>query len=120
MAISISIADYISLKSLCGLLPGRPHIATAYRWSTRGIRGIRLTTYLVGGARMTTLAAFNRFVEEVSAARNSAVVSDRAGSDLTTSQPVTGIPQTRSRRRAIARAEKELDCRGVEADLAAN
>lgn len=119
MAISISIADYISLKKLCHLHPSKPHIATAYRWSTRGIRGVRLTTYLVGGARMTTLADFDRFVAEVSAASDSATAQEQPLGESGNTRVGTTVTVTRSRHRQIARAEQDLDRRGVRVDQAA-
>ena len=99
------LADYLPLKSLCNQLPSRRHVATAHRWATRGVRGIRLRTYLVGGTRMTTLADFEQFVREVSAAR-----------ELTTSSVERSSPnrlKTASRRSAASRAERELDRRNV-------
>lgn len=80
----INVEEYISLKTLCLRLPSRPHLATAYRWATRGIRGIPLPTYLVGGGRMTTLADFDRWVIAISAARGS-TASDRGQKNVRTS-----------------------------------
>lgn len=103
MPISISVADYISLRSLCQLLPNRPHIATAHRWATRGIRGIALPTYLVGGSRMTTLADFDRWVTAVSASSSTTIQNNSTAA-------------TSSRRGAIARADRGLDRHGVKVD----
>lgn len=36
--------------------------STVWRWTTRGIRGVRLESLTVGGRRYTSLQAFARFV----------------------------------------------------------
>ena len=113
-----SIVDYISLGKLCQLLPSRPHIATPHRWSTRGVRGIRLRTYLVGGSRATTLADFDRFVAEVSAVRDSTVLRDQDVIGHRNPPPDAAVPTTRSRQRDIANAGQELDRRGVNIESA--
>lgn len=38
------------------------HTATAWRWVTRGVRGQRLESLVIGGKRFTTEAAFSRWV----------------------------------------------------------
>ena len=113
-----SLADFLPLKSLCNLLSSRPHIATAHRWSTRGVRGVRLRTYLVGGSRATTLADFDRFVAEVSAARDSTVLRDQDVIGHRNPPPDAAVPTTRSRKRDIAKAEQQLDRHGVNVDSA--
>ena len=35
-------------------LPGRPNVATLWRWRTAGCRGVKLETILVGGKRYTS------------------------------------------------------------------
>lgn len=47
----------------------RPHLATLYRWTTRGVRGIRLATVDVGATRCTTEAACRQFIIDVSRVR---------------------------------------------------
>jgi hypothetical protein len=49
------------------LLRGR-HVAvsTLYRWSTVGLRGVRLETIQVGGTRCTSVQALRRFFERLS------------------------------------------------------
>src|SRR5262245_25709166 len=54
----------ISLPEACKVIPGRPHLATVYRWFQRGVRGgIKLETALVGGRRFTSREAVQRFVD---------------------------------------------------------
>ncbi len=43
----------------------RKHVATIYRWSTTGFRGIVLETLQVGGTRCTTREALQRFCERL-------------------------------------------------------
>ncbi|MCC7085498.1 MAG: DUF1580 domain-containing protein, partial [Pirellulales bacterium] len=53
--IDVSRETLCSLPEACRLIPGRPHLATIYRWFRRGVRGgIRLETALVGGRRYTS------------------------------------------------------------------
>jgi hypothetical protein len=36
--------------------------STVWRWTMRGLRGVRLETYSIGGRRFTTREAFDRFI----------------------------------------------------------
>jgi hypothetical protein len=36
-------------------------VCTTWRWSTRGVRGVRLDSYAIGGKRYTTREALERF-----------------------------------------------------------
>lgn len=38
------------------------HYSTLYRWATKGARGRKLETVLVGGVRYTSLEALERFI----------------------------------------------------------
>jgi hypothetical protein len=44
------------------------NVATLYRWSTRGIRGVVLETIQIGGTRCTSAQALQRFFERLTAA----------------------------------------------------
>jgi hypothetical protein len=73
---------------------------TAWRWAQRGIKGIRLETFSLGGRKFTTREAFERFVEQVS----------RAASYT------SGLPSPSTPRRAEAnrrQAEQELNQDGI-------
>jgi hypothetical protein len=70
------------------------HVATIHRWRLRGVRGVRLETYCLGGLRFTTAPALERFAAACTAA-----------ADGITAQP---IRTTRQREAAIAAAEREL------------
>ncbi len=41
----------------------RPHPVTCWRWSKKGIAGVKLQTWRVGGRRLTTLQAVQEFIE---------------------------------------------------------
>jgi hypothetical protein len=44
-----------------------PNLATVWRWSDRGVRGVKLETWMVGGRKVTTPAAVDRFLAALSA-----------------------------------------------------
>ncbi|BBO35558.1 DUF1580 domain-containing protein [Lacipirellula parvula] len=78
------------------------NVSTVWRWTLRGVRGVTLESFAVGGRRFTTLQAFERFVEKSTAASPS----------LASAAP---RPSTHSSQReaAIQAAENELDNAGV-------
>lgn len=50
--------------------PVRLSRSTGYRWSRHGLRGVVLETVQVGGSRFTSLEALQRFVADLTAARD--------------------------------------------------
>lgn len=56
-------AEYLTLSQAAQTLPHRPHASTLHRWRTRGIRGVRLQTCLLGGRRFTTKVWLDDFLE---------------------------------------------------------
>ena len=68
----------------------RIHLATVYRWIMRGVQGVKLESLKVGGGRVTSVEALQRFAERLS--------SDGA--------PISR--STRQRERAGDKAEREL------------
>lgn len=72
----------------------RPHLSTALRWSTRGSRGIKLETWILGGRRLTSREAVRRYIDASTQARDGhAVVPD---------------PTPRQSDRAAVRAARQL------------
>ncbi len=70
MAIDPLEEDLISLSEAAKLLPirpggKRPHIATLYRWTSRGVRGVVLESTQCGGTRATSKEAIRRFCERL-------------------------------------------------------
>lgn len=90
-------ADYLTLREAIRLIPGRPHIATIYRWIARGVRGVRLRTLAVGGVHYVTRADIADFLAGLNP-------------DRTSSPPRQTI---RQRQRAIEAAERELREAGI-------
>lgn len=79
-------------------IPGRPHAATIWRWHQRGVRGVKLETYVCGGKRFTTIEAIRRFIRRTTEAKDGA--------------PVEAAP-SRQRKKQIEAAEAELDRAGI-------
>jgi hypothetical protein len=77
------------------------NVSTAWRWCLRGVKGVRLECFSVGGRKFTTDESFRRFVEATTAA---------AGGQPA---PTTPAPTTRQRERQIAAANDILDAAGV-------
>lgn len=64
--IDITTEEVISLNEAAAGLPKRragcrPHVATLYRWTQRGVRGVLLETIQIGGTRCTSREALQRF-----------------------------------------------------------
>jgi hypothetical protein len=66
--IDIVNESLVSIPEASRLIPGRPHLATIYRWMARGVRGIKLETCLIGGRRFTSQEKVQLFVEHLTAA----------------------------------------------------
>ena len=93
MANPSQVENMISLVEAARSLPGRPHASSLYRWCRKGVRGVKLQTWLVGGRRYTTIAALEQFIAATTAAADG--------------EPA--LPRTpRQRDRAIHAAEQEL------------
>jgi hypothetical protein len=84
----------LSMTAAAKLLPGRPNVATLWRWRTAGCRGHRLETILFGGRRYTSREAISRFLAAIN------------GEPIRSQTP-------RERQRAIDRAEKRAAAMGV-------
>lgn len=69
--IGLSSEAVLSLADAAALLPrkrGRKiHVATVYRWTTTGCRGVVLESIQIGGARCTSREALQRFVDRLTA-----------------------------------------------------
>jgi hypothetical protein len=76
-------------------------VPTPWRWAQRGVRGIVLETFSVGGRRYTTREAFGRFVERSTAAAKGGPA------------PSPAARSNRQRDAAIRRAEAELADAGI-------
>ena len=71
MAINLDRERLITLREAVRRLPSgtgdrRLHISTIYRWTARGVGGVRLETLRVGGRLVTSVEAIQRFAERCS------------------------------------------------------
>lgn len=106
MAIDPTSENLLSLTDAAGRLPARrggkrPHVSCLYRWSTSGCKGVVLETVQVGGTRCTTTEALARFFRRL---------TELAGIEQSASLPMR---TPTARRRAAARAIRELEREGV-------
>ena len=100
MAIDALSETVVSFTEMTKSLPRRrkgkrPNVATLYRWTTCGCRGVRLESIQIGGTRCTSHEALQRFFDRLSADRSAPV------------------PAPRVDRRAVAHAERILDSAGI-------
>jgi hypothetical protein len=93
--IDLSAETPITLAEAARTLPGGAvHVSTIHRWRLKGVRGVRLATFLRGGIRCTTDEAIERFFAATTAAADGQVPPT-----LTSKQ----------RESAIRKAEREFD-----------
>jgi hypothetical protein len=74
------------------------NVSTVWRWTSRGVRQVRLETFSVGGRRWTTEEAFERFVAATTA--------------LTAPQSELSSTTSRGRVASIRAADKRLAAAG--------
>ena len=75
--IDMHYEDLIPVREVPAALPLQPggrriHLATVYRWMSRGVRGVRLEWIRIGGHTFTSREALVRFVEATSTIGGSA------------------------------------------------
>jgi len=75
--------ELMTMTEAAKRLPGRPNLATLWRWRTVGVRGVKLVTVLVGGRRRVSASMLNAFCQAVTAAGEG---SARLGSSQVTDQ----------------------------------
>lgn len=96
--IDVESERLISFTDAAKLIPGRPNVATLWRWRTAGIRGVILESVLFGGRRMTSREAITRFVAATTAA---------ADGEQSKSQT------NRQRAASVRAAQSELEAAGI-------
>ena len=79
----------------------RINVSTLWRWSTVGVRGIKLETIMAGGTRATSLEAIEKFF--------TALTIQADGGNVPSPQPRL----TAARRKQIEQAEKRLAAAGI-------
>lgn len=53
----------------------RPHLSTCLRWASKGSQGIKLETVVLGGRRLTSPDAVQRYIHAVTERKDGAIVS---------------------------------------------
>jgi hypothetical protein len=86
-----------------GRLSGRtPHVATVYRWATKGVRGVTLETVRLGGLRLVRAQSLEEFLARINTGESGTTAGSQALLD----------PAVQQRRRAeIDAARRRLDSR---------
>ena len=46
-------------------IPGNPHLGTRYRWTLKGVRGVKLESLVIGNKRFTSAEAIGRFITQL-------------------------------------------------------
>lgn len=75
------------------------HLSTVHRWRLRGVNGIRLETWRIGGRRVTSRAALARFHARVTAAADG--------------QPTPSTESNKAREQWRQRVEAQLAAEGI-------
>lgn len=105
------MGSYISLNEAAKLAPGRPHVASIWRWCRRGIKTrtggrVRLDHVRAGGKLYTSEAWLTEFFAAVAKADREHFEPDR-------SEPLSTPPTEKQRSRSIRRAEETLSTAGI-------
>jgi hypothetical protein len=113
MAIDLLVESTIPLKEAANVLPRRNgkriNFSTLWRWSMRGVRGVKLETLRIGGTLATSHEALQRFADALTA----------SDSQLFETPPTTQ-PKRRGRPPKIRTVnQRERDVQAAEARLGA-
>jgi hypothetical protein len=95
VAIDISVEQLMTMPQAAAKLPSRPSLCALWRWRTKGVRGRKLETVVIGGTPYTSVEALARFARQ------------EGGAEATTIRTPT------AREKAITRAERELAEAGI-------
>jgi hypothetical protein len=96
--IDLSSEDVFPVNEAPKHIASRPSTASVFRWVLQGVGGIKLESILLGGRRLTSSEAIQRFADARTAAVNGEPVPART---------------PRQRQRAIAAADDELTREGI-------
>ncbi|MDZ4779591.1 MAG: DUF1580 domain-containing protein [Planctomycetia bacterium] len=95
MAIDFSAETPLSIAEAAAIIPGRPSLASVWRWVLKGVRGNQLESLMIAGRRFTSHEAIDRFIQR---------------SNSTPSLPAI---VTATRRREIAAATSYCEAAGI-------
>ncbi len=90
LSVSLLAEQPLTISQAAKTAPGRPSVSTCWRWAMKGVRGVKLESYVRGGRRFTTADALQRFIYRTTAASDG---------------NADGLSPTESRRREIDTAE---------------
>ena len=96
--IDIANETVISIAEAPQHIPGRPSLATVWRWLLNGTRAGKLESILIGGRRFTSLESIQRFAQQSTAAADG---------------DATPVRTSRQRERAIQQAERACEQAGI-------
>ena len=96
--IDLSTENVFPINQAPKHIPGRPSQASVWRWVLHGVGGIKLDSCLMGGRRLTSTEAIQRFADARTAQADGTPVPSRT---------------PRQRQAAIDRAERELSDAGI-------
>jgi hypothetical protein len=97
--IDIQMETVVPIAEAPQHIPGRPSLATVWRWVLNGTRAGKLESVLIGGRRFTSVEAIQRFAEQSTAAADGEKAPSRTS--------------RRQRERDISQAEAELEAAGI-------
>lgn len=102
--IDLDVEKLITLQQAAALLPGENgksvNPQTVWRWTMRGLRGVRLETVVIGGRRYTSREAVCRFAAALTAERDGRAVEMPP-------RPSGRAPADTAQRRTLERLRKE-------------
>lgn len=75
-SIAEQFRDAIPVNKCSRFIPGNPHCATVWRWCTKGVRGVRLETVMIGGRRMVTPQSLDEFLRQLNSDSTAIQVHD--------------------------------------------
>lgn len=56
--------DLLGMNEVPPILQKRVNVSTVWRWTNRGIKGVKLETIKLGGKTLTSQQALTRFIEK--------------------------------------------------------
>lgn len=98
MSIDITTESLLTLSQASKRVPGNPHVSSLHRWRLQGVHGVKLETVKIGGRRLTSAEALERFAARTTAAADGLSLPMRT---------------SKQRARAVARANNEI---GIDRD----
>jgi hypothetical protein len=110
MAMEIAVGQAITLAEAAGWFERRfgrrPNVATVWRWSTKGVKGVRLATISLGRYRYTTPHALESFIAETS---NAGVSSVTGGGDRPQDSDAVASPAPFTRGDVVAATRRRQE-----------